>query len=54
MKSRRFDDNSLCHTAKTPFHDKGCDLVLHLPCLGVLCGCLGEHCKNLSQPAIAE
>lgn len=53
-KSRRSNDNSLCHTAKTPLHDEGCDLVLHLPRLGVLHGRLGEHREDLSQPAIAE
>lgn len=53
IKSRR-NNNSLRHTAKTPLHDEGCDLVLHLPRLGVLHGCLGEHCEDLSQAAIAE
>lgn len=54
IKSGRISDNSLRHAAKTPLHDEGCDLVLHLPRLGVLHGRLGEHCKDLSQPAIAE
>lgn len=54
IKSGRSSDNSLCHATKTPLHDEGRDLVLHLPRLGVLRGRLGEHCKDLSQPAIAE
>lgn len=54
IKSGRISDNSLCHTTKTLLHDEGRDLVLHLPRLGVLHGRLGEHCEDLSQPAIAE
>lgn len=50
----KFSDNSLRHAAKAPLHDEGRDLVLHLPRLGVLHGRLGEHCKDLGQPAIAE
>lgn len=53
-KSRRFNEHSLRHTAKTPLHHEGRDLVLHLPRLGVLHGRLGEHCEDLSQAAIAE
>lgn len=50
----KFSDNSLRHAAKAPLHHEGRDLVLHLPRLGVLRGRLGEHRKDLGQPAIAE
>lgn len=50
----RLNHHSLSYAAKAPLHHEGCDLVLHLPRLGVLHGGLGKHGKDLRQAAIAE
>lgn len=44
----------LCHSTKAPLHNKGCDLFLNLSSLGILHGCFGEYCEDLSQASIAD
>ena len=45
--------HSLRDSSEAPLHHERCDLVLHLPRLGVFHGGLGEHREDLRQASVA-